>query len=257
MSTITESRAGGILTLTLENGVAHPLSLGMIRALHRAVEGAQSDPETRVIVVHGPGRIFSAGHDLKEIAAHRADPDRGAAYIRDLFESCAAMMQALAGSRKPTIARVEGLATAAGLQLIAACDLAFLSESARVCLPGVKRGGFCTTPAVGVARKASRAALMELLLTGAEKSADWALRAGLATEVLPDAALAAHVAEVAETLAGRFSPISENGLAATRQQLDLPLDQAYALATEAMIGHFMDPALRDPALPGKPAAAAE
>lgn len=257
MSTITESRAGGILTLTLENGVAHPLSLGMIRALHEAITGAQSDPETRVIVIHGPGHIFSAGHDLKEIAAHRADHDRGAAYIRDLFEDCAAMMQALAGSRKPTIARVEGLATAAGLQLIASCDLAFLSEHARVCLPGVKRGGFCTTPAVGVASKASRAALMELVLTGAEKPADWALRAGLATEVLPDADLAARVAEVAETLAGRFSPISENGLAATRQQLELPLDQAYALATEAMIGHFMDPALRDPVLPGKAAAAAE
>lgn len=257
MSTISESRAGGILTLTLENGVAHPLSLGMIRALHRAIDGAQTDLETRVIVIHGPGRIFSAGHDLKEIAAHRADPDRGAAYVRDLFESCAAMMQALATSRKPSIAWVEGLATAAGLQLIAACDLAFLSDKARVCLPGVKRGGFCTTPAVGVGRKASRAALLELLLTGAEKPADWALRAGLATEVLPEAELAARVAEMAETLAGRFSAISENGLAATRQQVELPLDQAYALATEAMIGHFMDPALPDPVLARKAAEAAE
>ena len=251
MTTITETRANGVLTLTLQNGVAHPLSLGMIRALDAAIARAQTDAETRVIVLHGPGRIFSAGHDLKEIAAHRADPDRGAAYIAELFEACATMMQALAGSAKPTIARVEGLATAAGLQLIASCDLAYLAEGARVCLPGIRRGGFCTTPAVAVARKASRAALMELVLTGAEKSADWALRAGLATEVLPADALEARVTQTAETLAGRFSPISQHGLAATRAQIDLPLAQAYATATQAMIGHFMDPALPDPALPRK------
>lgn len=252
MTPITETSAEGVLTLTLQNGVAHPLSLGMIRALHDAIDRAQTDA-TRVIVIHGPGRIFCAGHDLKEIAAHRADADRGAAYVTALFEACAAMMQALATSRKPTIARVEGLATAAGLQLVASCDLAFLAETARVCLPGIRRGGFCTTPAVAVARKASRAALMDLLLSGAEKSADWALRAGLATEVLPEDALAGHVAQTARLLASRLSPISEDGLAATRAQIALPLDQAYATATAAMIGHFMDPALPDPVLPRRPA----
>lgn len=252
METITESRAHGVLTLTLQNGVAHPLSLGMIRALHAAIDRAQTD-DTRVIVVHGPGRIFSAGHDLKEIAAHRADPDRGAAYVTELFEACAAMMQALATSAKPSIAQVEGLATAAGLQLVAACDLAFLADTARVCLPGIRRGGFCTTPAVAVARKASRAALMELTLTGAEKPADWALRAGLATEVLPADSLAAHVAQTAATLAARFSAQSQAGLVATRAQIDQPLAEAYASATRAMIGHFMDPDLADPVLPQRAA----
>ncbi|MCB1389823.1 MAG: enoyl-CoA hydratase/isomerase family protein [Rhodobacteraceae bacterium] len=249
---LAETRDEGVLTLTLGAGVAHPLSLGLIRALHAAIGTAQTDG-TKVIVIHGPGRIFCAGHDLKEIAAHRADPDRGRAYVTALFEECAAMMQALATSRKPTVARVEGLATAAGLQLVASCDLAYFGRGARVCLPGIKRGGFCTTPAVAVARKASPAALMDLVLSGAEKPADWALAAGLATEVLSEADLAPRVAEVAATLAGRFSAISEDGLAATRAQRDLPLAEAYALATEAMIGHFMDPALPDPVLPRKAA----
>lgn len=253
MDMISTHRAEGVLTLTLENGTAHPLSLGMIRALHAAVAEAQDDPATRVILIHGPGRIFCAGHDLKEIAAHRSDPDRGQAYVEALFEDCAAMMQAVAGSRKPTIARVEGIATAAGLQLIAACDLAFASPSARFCLPGVRRGGFCTTPSVAVARAVNRKALMALALMGEEKSADWALAQGLLSEVVAEDALAARVDEVARTLAARFSPISEDGLAATKAQLALPLDQAYALATEAMIGHFMDPALPDPPM-GKRAA---
>ena len=253
MDPISISRAEGVLTLTLENGVAHPLSLGMIRALHSALAGAQDDPETRVILIHGPGRIFCAGHDLKEIAAHRADADDGRAYVTELFTECAALMQALAQSRKPTVARVEGLATAAGLQLVAACDMAFASDTARFCLPGIRRGGFCTTPSVAVARATHRKALMALALTGEEKSADWALQKGIVTEVLSEADLPARVAEITQTLASRFSAISEAGLAATRAQMALPLDQAYAIATEAMIGHFMDPALPDPPLGRKAA----
>ncbi|MCA2012447.1 enoyl-CoA hydratase/isomerase family protein [Cereibacter sphaeroides] len=253
MEPISITRAEGVLTLTLENGVAHPLSLGMIRALHEAVSAAQDDDETRVILIHGPGRIFCAGHDLKEVAAHRADADGGRAYVTELFTECAAMMQAVATSHKPTVVRVEGLATAAGLQLIAACDLAFASDSARFCLPGIRRGGFCTTPSVAVARATHRKALMALALTGEEKNADWALSQGILTEVLPEAELPARVAEITQTLASRFSAISQAGLAATRAQMALPLNQAYAVATEAMIGHFMDPALPDPPM-GKKAA---
>lgn len=238
---VTAHLAQGVLTLTLGNGRAHPLSRAMIAALHGALTAAAADPEVRVIVIDGPGHIFCAGHDLKEIARHRTDADDGRAYITELFNECAAMMQAVTASPKPTIAMVGGIATAAGLQLVAACDMAFASHDASFCLPGVTNGGFCTTPAVAVSRAVGRKHLMELLLSGTPKPADWALRAGLVNDVLDPAALEAHTMAFATTLATRNpGPIAE-GKPVTHAQLDQPLADAYALATQTMIGHFMDP----------------
>ena len=236
-----QTRADGVLTLTLDNGPAHPLSRALIAALHEAVTGAANDPEARVIVIHGPGRIFCAGHDLKEIARHRADADQGLAYLTDLFTACADLMQAIAESPRPTIAMVEGIATAAGLQLVAACDMAFAAETARVCLPGVRNGGFCTTPAVAVSRSIARKHLMELLLSGEDRGALWALNAGLFNAVLPPEALEAHVQGFARTLAGRNPGPIAAGKTCTVAHLDAPLAQAYQAATATMIGHFMDP----------------
>lgn len=237
---LNPSRADGVLTLTLGNGVAHPLSRAMIGALHAALEAATADPETRVIVIHGPGKIFCAGHDLKEIAAHRADADAGRAYLTDLFEACAAMMLALAGSAKPTIAQVEGIATAAGLQLVASCDLAFASEDARVCLPGVRNGGFCTTPAVGVGRVICQRHLLELLLSGEDRGALWAQNAGLFNAVLPAETLGAHVAQFACTLASRNAGPIALGKRTVLDTLCQPLAQAYAQATPVMVAHFLE-----------------
>lgn len=238
---LTPALAEGVLTLTLGNGRAHALSLALIEALHGAIEAAQRDAAVRVVVIDGPGTIFCAGHDLKEIARHRADADGGAAYLGALFEACAAMMQAVATSRKPVIAQVAGIATAAGLQLVAACQMAFAGEAARFQLPGVARGGFCTTPAVAVSRAVSRKHLMELVLSAAEKSADWALGAGLVNEVVAEAELAEHTRDFARALAVRFSEVSADGLACTEAQRDLPLAEAYERATATMIGHFLDP----------------
>src|SRR5699024_6848970 len=114
----------GVLTLTLGAGPAHPLSAGMIAELRAALARAETDDAVRVVIIHGPGKIFCAGHDLKEIARHRSDQDLGLAYIKRLFNDCGALMQAVTRSPKPTIAMVEGIATAGGLQLVAACDLA-------------------------------------------------------------------------------------------------------------------------------------
>lgn len=238
---VTASREAGVLTLTLGAGKAHPLSLAMIEALHAELKAAETDPEARVIVIHGPGHIFCAGHDLKEIARHRDDPDHGEAFLRSLFEACARMMQAVHDHPRPTIAMVEGIATAAGLQLVAACDLAFASHDATVCLPGVKNGGFCTTPAVAVSRAVGRKHLMQLALSGAPQSAKWALGAGLFNEVLDPEALGARVREFAQELATRNPTPIALGKQATYAHLDLPLAQAYDMATEVMIGHFMDP----------------
>lgn len=235
-----QTRAEGVLTLTLDNGPAHPLNRALIGALHDAIRAAETDPDARVIVIHGPGKIFCAGHDLKEIARHRADPDQGLAYLTDLFTACAALMQAIAECPRPTIAMVEGIATAAGLQLVAACDLAFASESARVCLPGVRNGGFCTTPAVAVSRSLGRKHLMELLLSGEDRGAVWALSAGLFNAVLPPDALAAHVQGFARTLASRNPGPIATGKTCTVKHLDAPLAEAYQAATATMIGHFMD-----------------
>ncbi|NVK97209.1 enoyl-CoA hydratase/isomerase family protein [Ruegeria pomeroyi] len=234
----------GVLTLTLGRAPAHPLSRAMIAALHDALRRAMGDDHVHVLVIHGPGRIFCAGHDLKEIGRHRADPDEGRAFVTDLFEACSALMLDLAHCPKPTIALVEGIATAAGLQLMAACDLAYASPAARFCLPGVQNGGFCTTPAVAVSRVIGRRAVTEMALTGATYDADWALAAGLINRILPEAALATHVADLAGALAARNQAPLRRGLETLNRHLELPLEQAYALATPVMVEHFMDPGRR-------------
>lgn len=231
----------GVTTLTLMNGKAHPLSLAMITALHAAIQSAGTDEATRVIILHGPGHIFCAGHDLKEIARHRTDDDQGQAFLTRLFDACAAMMQAITNCPKPTIARVEGIATAAGLQLVAACDLAFATDTASFCLPGVRNGGFCTTPAVTVSRAVGRKHLMELLLTGAPRDAAWALRAGLVNDVLPADGIAAHVTDLARAMSSHNPGPIAAGKACTNAHLDMDIASAYDSATEVMVSHFMDP----------------
>ena len=230
-----------VLKLTLGAGVAHALSLAVIEELHTHIRNAATDPEVNVIVIHGPGKIFCAGHDLKEIAAHRADADDGLAYLTDLFEKCGAMMQDITNSPKPTIALVEGIATAGGLQLVAACDLAYASEAATFCLPGVNNGGFCTTPAVAVSRNMSRKHIMELALSGTPFDAQWALSTGVINRILPADQVIDFTMDYARTLATRHNKAIADGKRALYTHLELPLDQAYDLATKVMIGHFMDP----------------
>ncbi len=231
----------GVLTLTLGGGKAHPLSLTMIGTLKAALDAAIADAAVKVIVIHGPGPIFCAGHDLKEISHHRADADHGQAFLQELFDACAAMMTTLAEAPKPTIAMVEGSATAAGLQMVASCDLAFVSEAARFQLPGVNNGGFCSTPAVAVSRALSRKHLMELLLSGDVLDADWALSAGLVNRVLPADRLAQETADFARRLAGRNAGPVQRGIATLNAQMHLPLAEAYAVSGVTMLGHFMDP----------------
>ncbi|MBM2291113.1 enoyl-CoA hydratase/isomerase family protein [Sulfitobacter pseudonitzschiae] len=231
----------GVATLALGGGVAHALSLAMITGLHQMLDDLATEDAARVVVITGLGHIFCAGHDLKEIARHRADDDQGRAYLTELFEACAAMMTTLATFPKPTIAMVDGIATAAGLQLVASCDLAFASPRATACLPGVTNGGFCTTPAVAVSRNVGPKHLMELTLTGTQMTADWALAAGLFNRIFPAGTLDAETRSFATTLATRNPGPISTGKAALQAHRDLPLHEAYALATPVMIEHFMDP----------------
>lgn len=238
---VVEVISGGVLWLKLERAPAHALSLGMIEALDAALDRAARNDDARVVILHGAGRIFCAGHDLKEISHHRQDADDGRAYLEELFAKCAEMMQRLAGMPQPTIAVLDGMATAGGLQLMASCDLAFAGENARFCLPGVSNGGFCTTPAVAVSRKVSHGHLMELALSGETFDAKWALRTGLVNRVYPSAMLEEEAQGFAEVLASRHAPAIARGKATTNAQLPLPLQEAYAAATPVMVEHFMDP----------------
>jgi len=240
-SFLSEGMQGDILTLTLGGGIAHALSAQAIAELHDAVRRAGADDAVGAVIIHGPGRIFCAGHDLKEIARHRSDTDQGRAYLDDLFAACGAMMQDLTMLPKTTIAMVEGLATAAGLQLVAACDMALAAPGAKFCLPGVRNAGFCTTPAVAVGRAIGQRKVTEMALTGADFDADWALQAGLINRIVPAENLAGETRALATHAAGHFQPALGLGKQTLHRQLDLPLDEAYALATEVMVQHFMDP----------------
>ena len=242
MSLIATRQDGPVLTLTLGAAPAHPLSLGMIKALHAALDDAAANVDARLVVIEAPGQIFCAGHDLKEIARHRADGDNGNAYLTDLFTACGDMMQALVAMPQATLARVEGIATAGGLQLVASSDLALATENATFALPGVQNGGFCTTPSVAVSRVVGRKALMELALSGKPKDAAWALRNGLINDVLTPAEIDAWIADLGAALSQANPVAIAAGKRMTNAQLQMPLADAYSAATEVMIGHFMDPA---------------
>jgi enoyl-CoA hydratase/carnithine racemase len=221
----------GVLRLTLNRGERfNPLSFAMIAALDAALGAAARDPQIRVVVLGASGRGFSAGHDLKEMRAHAAD----AAWQRSLFDACGRMMMRITELPQPVIARVHGIATAAGCQLVSMCDLAVAAETATFALPGVNIGVFCTTPAVGVARNVGRKHAMELLLTGAPVDAQTALAWGLVNRVVPADALDAAIAGFADVITARSAATIRLGKQAFYAQIERPLAAAYSTASEAM-----------------------
>jgi enoyl-CoA hydratase/carnithine racemase len=222
----------GVVTLTLNRPERYnPLSSAMIAALDDHLTALAVDTSARVVVLAGAGKGFSAGHDLGEMRAHADDAD----WQRQLFEDCSAMMLALTRLPQPVIARVHGIATAAGAQLVSMCDLAVAAQEARFALPGVNIGVFCSTPAVGVARNVGRKRAMELLLTGDPIDAATALDWGLVNRVVAADALDAEVARFAAAVVARSGPVIANGKQTFYEQLDRPLRSAYDRAGEAMV----------------------
>ena len=221
----------GVLTLTLNRGERfNPLSFAMIAALDAALGAAARDPSLRAVVLAASGRGFSAGHDLKEMRAHADD----AAWQRALFEACGRMMMRITELPQPVIARVHGIATAAGCQLVSMCDLAVAADTATFALPGVNIGVFCTTPAVGVARNIGRKRAMELLLTGAPVDAPTALAWGLVNRVVPADALDAAIADFTGIITARSAATIRLGKQAFYAQVERPLAAAYSVANDAM-----------------------
>src|SRR5258705_1151229 len=171
---------GSIALLTLNRPEArNSLSEGLIAELHAALNDIRDDRSVRAAVIAANGPAFSAGHDMKELTARRSDPDRGRAYFAAIMNACSAMMQAIVHLPKPVVAAVQGIATAAGCQLVASCDLAIASEAAGFATPGVDIGLFCSTPMVALSRNVPRKQAMQMLLTGEPGSAAIARDIGL------------------------------------------------------------------------------
>ena len=229
---------GGVTTLTLNRGERfNPLSLEMITSIDRQLDAVGADRSIRAVVLAGAGRGFSAGHDLKEMRAHSDDK----AWQQRLFADCSRMMVKLTEIPQPVIARVHGVATAAGCQLVSMCDLAVAAEEARFAMPGVNIGVFCSTPAVGVARNIGRKRAMEMLLTGELFDARTALSWGLVNRVVPAASLDAEIAKFTAIILERSGKVVATGKRAFYRQIDQPMAGAYAMTNDTMACSVLEP----------------
>jgi enoyl-CoA hydratase/carnithine racemase len=228
---------GPVATLTLCRPQArNALSLEVLDALLAALDEVGADRSVHVVVLAGEGPASSAGHDLREIVDHSDD-----AYRQALFTRCSEVMVAMTRLPQPVIARVHGVATAAGCQLVASCDLAVAAASARFATPGVNIGLFCTTPMVALTRNVAPKASMEMLLTGELIGADEALRIGLVNRVVPDDDLDGAVASLADLVASKPPETVALGKAAFWRLRDLPLEAAYADASQVMAANLAMP----------------
>ena len=232
---LLEDGGDGITILTLNRpDKRNALSAAMIERLTEQLDAIAADPAVKVVVLAAAGPAFCSGHDLKEL---RAIDDEAA--MKELFRACSHMMTSIVRLPQPVIARVHGIATAAGCQLVASCDLAVASTDARFGTPGVNIGLFCTTPAVALARAVSTKHAMEMLLTGEAIDAETAYRFGLVNRVVPAAQLDAAVMDYARKLAAKSSETISIGKGAFYRQVELDLDDAYAYASEIMARNMM------------------
>lgn len=234
-----EHKEGGVLRLVLNNPPANTLSEAMLQALSQALDAAGKDAKTRIIIIAAHGKIFSAGHDMKEMTARRGDGDQGRAYFQDLMARCAAVMQQIVNHSKPIIAEVNGLATAAGCQLVASCDLAIVSEDAAFCTPGVHIGLFCSTPMVALSRAVLPKHAMEMLLTGEAITSSHAREIGLVNRVVPVNYLEQVTLQYAQNIAKKSSYALKVGKQAFYQQAEKTLADAYELAAQVMVENML------------------
>ena len=218
----------------------NPLSDAMLAALQAQIDALGQDEAIRAVVILGAGKVFCAGHDLREMQAGRQAEDKGAAYFADLFERCARVMTGLSRLPQPVIAQVHGIAAAAGCQLVASCDMAVAAEDARFAVNGVNIGLFCSTPMVALSRNLPRKQAFEMLTTGRFIPAAEAQTLGLVNRVVPEAELPAATQALAESVASKLPQAVRIGKEAFYAQAELPLDAAYALAGQVMVENMLD-----------------
>ena len=237
--TIASDRQGPVLRLTLHNPPANALSIEVMESLLAGLEAARDDAAAGVIVIAADGKLFSAGHDLKEMTVHRSDPDGGKAFFERTFALCSRLMQSIVEHPKPVIAEVDGIATAAGCQLVASCDLAIASDRSRFGVNGIDVGLFCSTPAVALTRNISPKRAMEMLLTGEMIDAATALEFGLVNRVVPSEALIQTVNALASPIAAKSPLALKLGKKAVREQAGCSLSDAYERASRAMVENML------------------
>lgn len=237
---ISELSDDGVLQLTLnDNGRRNALSEAMLEQLGAAFSAATDDAAVRVIILAAVGSAFCAGHDLKEMTAGRSEADGGQLYFSKIMSLCAGVMQSIVNCPKPVIAEVSGMATAAGCQLVASCDLAIAADTARFGTPGVHIGLFCSTPMVALSRNASNKHAMEMLLTGDWITAERAAEIGLINRAVAAEDLHATTLEMATKIAGKSSMTLATGKRAFYAQREMSLSEAYDYASGVMVENML------------------
>ena len=239
-SLVLRGDEGAVAVLTLNRpGARNSLSRDMLATLAAQLDAIAADDRVRAVVLAAAGPVFCAGHDLKELTAHRADPDGGAAFFKECMAACGGVMQAVAGLPQPVVAAVQGVATAAGCQLVATCDLAVAADTAKFCTPGVDIGLFCSTPAVALSRAVARKPAMEMLLLGEMVPAEEARRIGLVNRLVPAAAVLDTATDLARRIASRSAVAVRMGKRSFNRQLGLPLPDAYEAAGAVMVENLL------------------
>ncbi|MBL4629397.1 MAG: enoyl-CoA hydratase [Roseicyclus sp.] len=230
-----------ITHLTLNSpGNLNALSDDMLAALQDALDTVSEDPAQKVVVLKGAGRVFCAGHDLKQMQAARQAQDGGAAAWRDLFDRCSTLMQTIPRLPQPVIAQIHGLAAAAGCQLVASCDLAVATDDARFGVNGVNIGLFCATPMVALSRVMPRKQVFEMLTTGEFLTAARARELGLVNRIAAPDQLERATHDLAQTIASKLSSAVRVGKRAFYEQADLTLAQAYGLTGDVMVNNMLN-----------------
>jgi len=241
MTILHRHDAASVATLTMDAPARlNALSDEMLAALHDSFDAIAEDANVRVVVLRGTGKAFCAGHDLKEMQAGRQAPDGGAAYFKDLFDRCAAMMQRIQSLPQPVIAQVHGIATAAGCQLVATCDMAIAADETRFGVNGVNIGLFCSTPMVALTRNIHRKAAFEMLTTGRFINAREAQELGLINRSVHADALERETQELALAIAAKLPVAVKIGKQAFYEQLQMSIDAAYTYAGEVMVQNMLD-----------------
>ena len=231
---------GGVAVLTLNQPqTRNSLSEEMLETLGDAFTAIAHDKSVRVVVLAANGPAFSAGHDLKELTRHRSDDDRGRAYFKHIMNTCSAMMQQIVTLPQPVIAAVQAIATAAGCQLVASCDLAVASRDAKFATPGVNLGLFCSTPMVALSRNVSRKHAMEMLLSGDVITAEHAERIGLVNVVVAPGSEREEALKLARKIASKSTLTVKIGKEAFYRQIEMPLAKAYKYTAEVMVENML------------------
>tara|TARA_Y100000590_G_scaffold366101_1_gene425288 strand:+ start:796 stop:1587 length:792 start_codon:yes stop_codon:yes gene_type:complete len=240
-SLVTSEQINRVLHLTL-NDSEHQNTLNneMISELDKKFKEASQDKNVKVIILSGSGKVFCAGHNLKDLNSKRADLDKGRSYYEKIFKSCSLLMINIIQNPKPVIAAIDGIATAAGCQLIASCDLAYASDRAKFATPGVNIGLFCSTPMVALSRNVNKKSAMEMLLTGELINAEKACKIGLINNFYNSEKLMQKVFEQAEKISSKSMKTLKIGKKAFYKQREMSLEEAYNYTSKVMIKNMLE-----------------